>query len=125
MKTSILYSVIDLFSITWISSFSALQVIEVFIRAEDGLCREVVKHLNHIEEQILESMAWKQESILWDRIRDNDNKVPSCEEVGSSLYSITRLMWVSCSNRMVKSGHQQDLLQETLCMPRVELLPTS
>ncbi|KAM6117939.1 retinoblastoma-like protein 2 isoform 2-T2 [Pterocles gutturalis] len=57
------------------------KVIEVFIRAEDGLCREVVKHLNHIEEQILESMAWKQESILWDRIRDNENKVPSCEEV--------------------------------------------
>ncbi|XP_025892267.1 retinoblastoma-like protein 2 [Nothoprocta perdicaria] len=57
------------------------KVIEVFIRAEDGLCREVVKHLNHIEEQILESMAWKRESILWDRIKDNENKVPSCEEV--------------------------------------------
>ncbi|XP_027765382.1 LOW QUALITY PROTEIN: retinoblastoma-like protein 2 [Empidonax traillii] len=57
------------------------KVIEVFIRAEDGLCREVVKHLNHIEEQILESMAWKRESILWDSIRDHENKVPSCEEV--------------------------------------------
>uniref|UniRef100_A0A8B9G9Q4 RB transcriptional corepressor like 2 n=1 Tax=Amazona collaria TaxID=241587 RepID=A0A8B9G9Q4_9PSIT len=57
------------------------KVIEVFIRAEDGLCREVVKHLNHIEEQILESMAWKQESIVWDRIRDNENRVPTCEEV--------------------------------------------
>uniref|UniRef100_A0A8C3LEK5 RB transcriptional corepressor like 2 n=1 Tax=Chrysolophus pictus TaxID=9089 RepID=A0A8C3LEK5_CHRPC len=62
------------------------KVIEVFIRAEDGLCREVVKHLNHIEEQILESMAWKQESILWDRIRENDNKVPSCEEVMPPQY---------------------------------------
>ncbi|XP_065518039.1 retinoblastoma-like protein 2 isoform X3 [Lathamus discolor] len=57
------------------------KVIEVFIRAEDGLCREVVKHLNHIEEQILESMAWKQESIVWDRIRENENRVPTCEEV--------------------------------------------
>ncbi|XP_028941482.1 retinoblastoma-like protein 2 isoform X3 [Antrostomus carolinensis] len=62
------------------------KVIEVFIRAEDGLCREVVKHLNHIEEQILESMAWKQESILWDRIRDNENRVPSCEEVMPPQY---------------------------------------
>ncbi|NXP11893.1 RBL2 protein, partial [Thinocorus orbignyianus] len=62
------------------------KVIEVFIRAEDGLCREVVKHLNHIEEQILESMAWKQESILWDRIRDNENKVPTCEEVMPPQY---------------------------------------
>ncbi|XP_030907690.2 retinoblastoma-like protein 2 isoform X2 [Melopsittacus undulatus] len=62
------------------------KVIEVFIRAEDGLCREVVKHLNHIEEQILESMAWKQESIVWDRIRDNENRVPTCEEVMPSHY---------------------------------------
>ncbi|XP_028931257.1 retinoblastoma-like protein 2 isoform X1 [Ornithorhynchus anatinus] len=57
------------------------KVIEVFIRAEDGLCREVVKHLNHIEEQILDHMAWKPDSPLWDRIRDNENKVPTCEEV--------------------------------------------
>lgn len=51
------------------------------IRAEDGLCREVVKHLNHIEEQILESLAWKVESPLWDKIKENENKVPTCEEV--------------------------------------------
>ncbi|XP_059569775.1 retinoblastoma-like protein 2 isoform X2 [Alligator mississippiensis] len=62
------------------------KVIEVFIRAEDGLCREVVKHLNHIEEQILESMAWKSESPLWDRIRDNENSVPTCEEVMPPQY---------------------------------------
>ncbi|KAM5207998.1 retinoblastoma-like protein 2 isoform 2-T2 [Hipposideros larvatus] len=57
------------------------KVIEVFIRAEDGLCREVVKHLNEIEEQILDHLAWKPESPLWDRIRDNENRVPTCEEV--------------------------------------------
>uniref|UniRef100_A0A8C3HDY4 RB transcriptional corepressor like 2 n=1 Tax=Chrysemys picta bellii TaxID=8478 RepID=A0A8C3HDY4_CHRPI len=68
-------------SCTWVSYLLTLQVIEIFIRAEDGLCREVVKHLNHIEEQILESMAWKRESPLWDRIRDNENKVPTCGEV--------------------------------------------
>lgn len=58
-----------------------MQVIEILIRAEDGLCREVVKHLNHIEEQILESLAWKVESPLWDKIKENENKVPTCEEV--------------------------------------------
>ncbi|XP_076427838.1 retinoblastoma-like protein 2 isoform X2 [Peromyscus maniculatus bairdii] len=58
-----------------------LSVIEIFIRAEDGLCREVVKHLNQIEEQILDHLAWKTESPLWDRIRDNENRVPTCEEV--------------------------------------------
>ncbi|KAM5296819.1 retinoblastoma-like protein 2 isoform 1-T4 [Glossophaga mutica] len=57
------------------------KVIEVFIRAEEGLSREVVKHLNQIEEQILDHLVWKSESPLWDRIRDNDNRVPTCEEV--------------------------------------------
>ncbi|XP_055476901.1 retinoblastoma-like protein 2 isoform X1 [Psammomys obesus] len=57
------------------------KVIEVFIRAEDGLCREVVKHLNQIEEQILDHLAWKSDSPLWDRIRENENRVPACEEV--------------------------------------------
>lgn len=66
-------------------AFSLLQVIEVFIRAEDGLCREVVKHLNQIEEQILDHLAWKTKSPLWDRIRDNENRVPTCEEVCDNI----------------------------------------
>lgn len=57
----------------------------MFIRAEDGLCREVVKHLNEIEEQILDHLAWKPESPLWDRIRDNENRVPTCEEVCENI----------------------------------------
>ncbi|KAJ6665980.1 hypothetical protein lerEdw1_000884 [Lerista edwardsae] len=66
--------------------FHFYKVIEILIRAEDGLCREVVKHLNHIEEQILESLAWKVESPLWDKIKENENKVPTCEEVMPSHY---------------------------------------
>lgn len=31
-------------------------------------------------------MAWKRESVLWDRIRENENKVPTCEEVSTSFY---------------------------------------
>ncbi|XP_060643920.2 retinoblastoma-like protein 2 isoform X1 [Anolis sagrei] len=69
-----------------VPAFHFYKVIEILIRAEDGLCREVVKHLNHIEEQILESLAWKEESPLWDKIRENDNKVPTCEEVMPCQY---------------------------------------
>ncbi|XP_042293936.1 retinoblastoma-like protein 2 [Sceloporus undulatus] len=69
-----------------VPAFHFYKVIEILIRAEDGLCREVVKHLNHIEEQILESLAWKVESPLWDKIRENENKVPTCEEVMPSQY---------------------------------------
>lgn len=58
-----------------------LKVIEVLVRAEEGLFREVVKHLNHVEEQVLECLAWKANSPLWDRIREAKNCVPACQEV--------------------------------------------
>ncbi|XP_053555473.1 retinoblastoma-like protein 2 isoform X2 [Bombina bombina] len=57
------------------------KLIEVLIKAEEGLCRDVVKHLHLIEEQVLDSMAWSYDSPLWDKIKENDGKVPTCEEV--------------------------------------------
>jgi len=58
------------------------KVIEVLIRAEDGLARDVVKHLQRIEEQILEAMAWTRSSPIWEVIAAcGDQGVPSCEEV--------------------------------------------
>lgn len=59
----------------------ALQVIEVFIRSEEGLSRDVVKHLNQIEEQVLESQAWSRDSALWGALRAAGSKVPTVEEV--------------------------------------------
>uniref|UniRef100_A0A6Q2XH41 Retinoblastoma-like 2 (p130) n=1 Tax=Esox lucius TaxID=8010 RepID=A0A6Q2XH41_ESOLU len=58
------------------------KVIEVLVRAEQGLFREVVKHLNQIEEQVLESLAWEGGSPLWDSIRGAKNQAPACQEVG-------------------------------------------
>ena len=57
------------------------KVIEVIVRAEQALPREVVKHLNHIEETILENLAWKSNSPLWQAIQHTPGGVPSCEEV--------------------------------------------
>ncbi|KAF2976677.1 hypothetical protein EK904_015222, partial [Melospiza melodia maxima] len=57
------------------------QVIEVLIRSEEGLSRDMVKHLNSIEEQILESLAWTRNSALWNALEASENKVPTCEEV--------------------------------------------
>uniref|UniRef100_A0AAR2KU62 Retinoblastoma-like 2 (p130) n=1 Tax=Pygocentrus nattereri TaxID=42514 RepID=A0AAR2KU62_PYGNA len=62
------------------------KVIEVLVRAEDGLFREAVKHLNHVEEQVLESLAWKETSPLWDSIKGAKNHVPSCQEVMPPQY---------------------------------------
>ena len=60
--------------------FHFYRVIELIIREENGLSRDVAKHLNSIEEQVLESMAWKSESSLWDAIRAQGS-VPSCQDV--------------------------------------------
>ncbi|NWR43562.1 RBL1 protein, partial [Regulus satrapa] len=61
--------------------FYFYKVIEVLIRSEEGLSRDMVKHLNSIEEQILESLAWTRNSALWDALEASENKVPTCEEV--------------------------------------------
>lgn len=64
--------------------FYFFKVIEVFIRAEEGLSRDMVKHLNSIEEQVLESRAWSSDSALWTALQTAGNKVPTVEEVNFS-----------------------------------------
>ncbi|XP_005105374.2 retinoblastoma-like protein 2 isoform X2 [Aplysia californica] len=68
--------IVDIFEL---SPYHFYKVIEIIIRAEKGLSRDVVKHLNHIEESILESYAWKSDSPLWEALREQS--VPNCEEV--------------------------------------------
>uniref|UniRef100_A0A9J8A0W5 Retinoblastoma-like 1 (p107) n=1 Tax=Cyprinus carpio carpio TaxID=630221 RepID=A0A9J8A0W5_CYPCA len=41
----------------------------------------MVKHLNSIEEQVLESKAWTKDSALWTALSNSNNKVPTVEEV--------------------------------------------
>lgn len=54
----------------------------MFIRSEEGLSRDMVKHLNLIEEQVLESRAWTTDSALWSALQAAGGKVPTVEEVG-------------------------------------------
>lgn len=63
----------------------SVQVIEVLVRAEQGLFREVVKHLNQVEEQVLESLAWTGDSPLWESLRGAKDHAPSCQEVRPCL----------------------------------------
>ncbi|XP_017158750.1 retinoblastoma-like protein 1 [Poecilia reticulata] len=64
--------------------FYFFKVIEVFIRSEEGLSRDMVKHLNAIEEQVLESRAWASDSALWSALEAAGGKVPMVEEVNFS-----------------------------------------
>ncbi|XP_026672713.1 retinoblastoma-like protein 1 isoform X2 [Ceratina calcarata] len=64
-----------------LAAYHFYKVIEIIVRAEDQLSRDVVKHLNQIEEKILESLAWQSDSPLWAAIESTSRGVPSCEEV--------------------------------------------
>ncbi|KAK3744453.1 hypothetical protein QZH41_012866 [Actinostola sp. cb2023] len=95
--------VIEIFEI---APYYFYKVIEVLIKAEDGLSRDVVKHLNHIEEQVLESLAWAQSSPLWDAIQSAGD-VPSCEDV-------------TIPNNVESSNPTQNLLASPIVHPRVQ-----
>lgn len=84
--------IIDVFNL---EPYYFYKVIEIFIRAEDGLSRDVVKHLNLIEEQILESLAWKGDSPLWDSLKECALPVPSCEEVSLPSQMESAIMTVT------------------------------
>ncbi|XP_073973784.1 retinoblastoma-like protein 1 [Rhodnius prolixus] len=57
------------------------RIIEVVVRKGDLLSREIVKHLNTIEESILESMAWKCDSPLWRAVIESGLPIPSFDDV--------------------------------------------
>uniref|UniRef100_A0A3P9Q8A4 Retinoblastoma-like protein 2 n=1 Tax=Poecilia reticulata TaxID=8081 RepID=A0A3P9Q8A4_POERE len=74
-------NVINIFQLP---AYHFYKVIEVLVRSEQGLFREVVKHLNQVEEQVLESLAWTSDSPLWQSLRSA--KVPTCQEVMPPQY---------------------------------------
>ncbi|KAM9376938.1 retinoblastoma-like protein 2 isoform 2-T2 [Pholidichthys leucotaenia] len=72
----------NVISIFQLPAYHFYKVIEVLVRSEQGLFREVVKHLNQVEEQVLESLAWTRDSPLWESLRAaKEQHVPSCQEV--------------------------------------------
>ncbi|XP_045109253.1 retinoblastoma-like protein 1 isoform X2 [Portunus trituberculatus] len=65
-----------------------IRIIEPVIRSEkqsdNQLSRELVKHLKGIEEQILDSLAWKRDSSLWQILQNSNMDIPSCQDVNFS-----------------------------------------
>ncbi|XP_042319452.1 retinoblastoma-like protein 1 isoform X2 [Sceloporus undulatus] len=79
--------------------FYFYKVIEVLIRSEEGLSRDMVKHLNSIEEQILESLAWTKDSALWGALQASENKVifPCNFETGNGGRGLGHLPMIPAS----------------------------
>ncbi|VDK68207.1 unnamed protein product [Onchocerca ochengi] len=57
------------------------KVIELIIRADSSLSREMVKHLNKVEERVLEEFAWSLDSPLWPSLQRRVDGVPSSQAV--------------------------------------------
>ncbi|XP_024532966.1 retinoblastoma-related protein isoform X1 [Selaginella moellendorffii] len=53
---------------TGITAFDMSKVIESFVRHEETLPRELKRHLNSIEERLLESMAWEKGSSMYNSL---------------------------------------------------------
>lgn len=68
------------FGETRLYPFLFYKVIELVIREEERLSRDIVKHLATIEEKVLDSMAWESDSPLWTAIAANGS-IPSCQDV--------------------------------------------
>lgn len=70
--------------LTWYSMhpFNFYRIIEmVVLYHQECLTRDIIKHLNMIEEQTLESFTWESNSPLWERIRQYGQKLPLCQAV--------------------------------------------
>lgn len=64
-----------------LAGYHFFKVIEIIVRTEESLSRDVVKHLSQIEERVLEELAWKEDSPLWTILSTKGEPIPSCEEV--------------------------------------------
>ncbi|XP_072943092.1 retinoblastoma-like protein 1 isoform X2 [Epargyreus clarus] len=63
-----------------LSAFHFYKIIELVVQAVvDKLSRDVIKHLNAVEEQVLESLVWTSDSPLWDQL--SRFPVPASTEV--------------------------------------------
>ncbi|XP_015698098.1 retinoblastoma-related protein 2 isoform X2 [Oryza brachyantha] len=53
---------------TGLTAFDLSKIIETFVRHEETLPRELKRHLNSLEEQLLESMSWEKGSSLYNSL---------------------------------------------------------
>lgn len=87
-----------------IHSFHFYKVIELIIRSEQQLSRELVKHLKTVEEKILEKYAWTADSPLWTLLKGCPGGVPSFEETLSGASPASKAALFNLAGRSVFSS---------------------
>ncbi|KAM3963302.1 retinoblastoma-like protein 1 [Aphomia sociella] len=73
----------EVLNIYGLSAFHFYKIIELVVQAvSDKLSRDTIKHMNTVEELVLESKVWKSDSPLWEQLQRAS--VPSSAEVSVS-----------------------------------------
>lgn len=90
---------------TGITAFDLSKVIESFIRHEESLPRELRRHLNSLEERLLESMVWEKGSSMYNSLTiarpalsSEINRLGLLAEPMPSLDAIALHMNISCGS---------------------------
>ncbi|XP_068123831.1 retinoblastoma-associated protein [Hyperolius riggenbachi] len=67
-------------------AFDFYKVIESFIKAEPSLTKDMIKHLEHCEHMIMESLAWQADSPLFELIKQTWDRegLPDQAEIAST-----------------------------------------
>ncbi|KAK5934942.1 hypothetical protein CgunFtcFv8_020347 [Champsocephalus gunnari] len=80
-SSSLPYEFPLLLQVLTLAPYHFIKVIELVLRAERCLPRDVVTHLAQSEERVLESLAWTTDSPLWEAISANEGRLPTCQQV--------------------------------------------
>uniref|UniRef100_A0A1A9VP38 Retinoblastoma-associated protein A-box domain-containing protein n=1 Tax=Glossina austeni TaxID=7395 RepID=A0A1A9VP38_GLOAU len=77
-----------------ISAFEFHKLIEIIVRSHEGILnRELIKHLNLIEETCLESLVWQKCSPVWELIKKEHATLPTWCEVKVGHVDSTELQY--------------------------------
>ncbi|GMR53670.1 hypothetical protein PMAYCL1PPCAC_23865, partial [Pristionchus mayeri] len=60
---------------------SFYKIIEMVVKADVGLSRDSIRHINRVEEEILEEMGWSHDSPLWGTLSTRADGVPSSQSI--------------------------------------------
>ncbi|XP_031355378.1 retinoblastoma-like protein 2 isoform X2 [Photinus pyralis] len=64
-----------------VEPFYFVRVIELIVRSQDQLPRDAVKHLNMVEQKIIESLIWKSGSPIWRILSNSGENFPKFEDI--------------------------------------------
>lgn len=91
-------------SMLGIQPFNFVRVVELIVRSQDQLPRDAVKHLNMVEQQIIDELMWKSDSPIWEVIRRSGDAFPKFEQTalpGNVVFTESQSQPAAASKRSV------------------------